>query len=102
MNEATLAHCLSKLGFCCVREGRVDEGYEYLNEAIELRTKREKKSDETKDKVMLGACYNDIAGWEEWYISYSPIFYFHGRTLSSEDTLQSVMLAFSPIYYKQV
>ena len=65
MNEATLAHCLSKLGFCCVREGRVDEEYEYLNEAIELRTKREKKSDETKDKVMLGACYNDIAGWEK-------------------------------------
>ena len=65
VNEATRAHCLSKLGFCCVREGRIDEGYDYLNEAIELRTKREKKSDETQDKVMLGACYNDIAGWEK-------------------------------------
>lgn len=65
VNEATRAHCLSKLGFCCVREGRIDEGYDYLNEAIELRTKREKKSDETQDKVMLGACINDIAGWEK-------------------------------------
>ena len=65
VNEAIRAHCLSKLGFCCVREGRFGEGYDYLNEAIALRTKREKKSDETKDKVMLGACYNDIAGWEK-------------------------------------
>ena len=65
VNEAIRAHCLSKLGFCCVREGHFGEGYDYLNEAIALRTKREKKSDETKDKVMLGACYNDIAGWEK-------------------------------------
>ncbi|XP_066021739.1 uncharacterized protein [Pocillopora verrucosa] len=61
VNEAIRAHCLSKLGFCCVREGHFGEGYDYLNEAIALRTKREKKSDETKDKVMLGACFNDIA-----------------------------------------
>ena len=65
VNEAIRAHCLSKLGFCCVREGRFGEGYDYLNEALVLRTKREKKSDETKDKVMLGACINDIAGWEK-------------------------------------
>ena len=103
VNEAIRAHCLSKLGFCCVREGRFGEGYDYLNEALALRTKGEKKSDETKDKVMLGACINDIAGWEKKNTFLTLFkFYCHERTLSSEDAPQSVMLASSHIYSTQV
>ena len=63
VNEATRAQCLSKLGFCCVREGRDEEGYEYLNEAVKLRSERVEKSKKTEDKVMLAACCNDLAGW---------------------------------------
>ena len=62
VNVATRAQCLSKLGFCCVREGRVDEGYVYLNEALELRRERAEKSKKTKDIVMLAASFNDLAG----------------------------------------
>ena len=63
VNETTRAQCLSKLGFCCVREGRVHDGYVYLNQALTLRWKRVKQSRKTKDKVMLAACFNDLAGW---------------------------------------
>ena len=63
VNEATRAQCLSKLGFCCVREGRLDEGYEHLDEALNLQRERAEKSKKTKDKVMLAACFNDLAGW---------------------------------------
>ena len=63
VNEATGAQCLSKLGFCCVREGLVDEGYEHLNEALKLRRERAEKSNNTEDQVMLAACLNDLAGW---------------------------------------
>ena len=63
VNEATRAQCLSKLGFCRVCEGRVVEGYEHLDEAFKLRRERAEKSKKTKDKVMLAACFNDLAGW---------------------------------------
>ena len=56
------AQCLSKLGFCCVREGRVEEGYVHLEEALKLRRERAEKSNKRKDKVMLAACLNDLAG----------------------------------------
>lgn len=46
MNEVMCVYCLSKFGFCCVWEGCIDEGYDYFNEVIELRIKREKKLDE--------------------------------------------------------
>ena len=63
VNVATRAQCLSKLGFCCVREGRVEEGYGYLKEALKLRRKKAEKSEKTKDIVMLAASFNDLAGW---------------------------------------
>ena len=62
MDEATRAHCLSKLGFCYVREGRDDVGFGYLNEAFALRSKIFTQTAKDKDKVMLAACQNDIAG----------------------------------------
>ena len=63
VNEATRAQCLSKLGFYRVCEGRVVEGYEHLDEAFKLRRERAEKSKKTKHKVMLAACFNDLAGW---------------------------------------
>ena len=39
VDEATRAHCLSKLGFCHVREGRDELGFGYLNDAFALRRK---------------------------------------------------------------
>jgi len=61
VDEATRAHCLSKLGFCHVREGRDELGFGYLNDAFALRRKICEQSAKDKDKVMLGACQNDIA-----------------------------------------
>ena len=58
----TRAQCLSKLGFIHVREGLDIKGFEYLNQALTLRRKRWKQSEEDMDKVMIGACQNDIAG----------------------------------------
>ena len=62
VNNSNRAQCLSKLGFCCVREGRVEEGYVHLEEALKLRRERAEKSNKRKDKVMLAACLNDLAG----------------------------------------
>lgn len=60
-NEGNRAQCLSKLGFCCVREGRVEEGYELLEKALKLRRDRAEKSNKSRDKVKLAACFNDLA-----------------------------------------
>ena len=62
VDDATRAQCLSKLGFCWVREGYDDLGFTCLNQALALRTNRWKQSSKDKDKVMLAACHNDIAG----------------------------------------
>ena len=62
VDEATRAHCLSKLGFCYVREGLDDVGFGYLNEAFALRSKIFTQTAKDKDKVMLAACQNDVAG----------------------------------------
>ena len=62
VDEATRAQCLSKLGFCFVREGRDDEGFEYLNQAVSMREKLYKLSNKDEDEVMWAACNNDIAG----------------------------------------
>ena len=62
VDDATRAQCLSKLGFILVREGLYTEGFEYLNQAVMLRRKRLEQSEEDVDKVMIGACLNDIAG----------------------------------------
>ena len=61
-DDATRAQCLSKLGFCLVREGHVESGYDLLNQALTLRKKRMNDSKEEKDDVMLAACHNDLAG----------------------------------------
>ena len=63
VDDATRAQCLSKLGFCWVREGYHDLGFNCLNQALALRTKRWKESSKNKDKVMLAACHNDLAGF---------------------------------------
>jgi len=57
VDEATRAHCLSKLGFRYVREGRDDVGFGYLNEAFSLRNKIFTQSAKDKDKVMLAAFF---------------------------------------------
>ena len=62
VDDVTRAQCLSKLGFIHVREGLDIKGFEYLNQALTLRRKRWKQSEEDMDKVMIGACLNDIAG----------------------------------------
>ena len=62
VDDATRAQCLSKLGFILVREGLYTKGFEYLNQALALRHKRWEQSEEDMDKVMIGACQNDIAG----------------------------------------
>ena len=62
VDDATRAQCLSKLGFILVREGLYTEGFECLDQALTLRHKRWKQSEEDMDKVMIGACQNDIAG----------------------------------------
>ena len=62
VDDATRAQCLSKLGFILVREGLYTKGFEYLNQAVMLRRKRCEQSEEDMDKVMIGACLNDIAG----------------------------------------
>ncbi|PFX26581.1 Kinesin light chain [Stylophora pistillata] len=61
VKDTTRAQCLSKLGFCYVREGRIAEGYGYLNNALKLRKKRTEELKKGKDHVMLAACYNDLA-----------------------------------------
>ena len=63
VKETTRAQCMSKFGFCYVREGRVDEGYGYLDIALKLRRDRVEKLKRNKDHVMLAACFNDLAGW---------------------------------------
>ena len=61
-DDAIRAHCLSKLGFCNVREGNFGDGYLLLNEAIKFRRERTKHSTKNQDKVMWAACLNDVAG----------------------------------------
>ena len=68
-DDATRAQCLSKLGFCLVREGYFVHGYDLLNQALTLRIERTKHSMEDEDKVMLAACHNDLAGSVEEFIS---------------------------------
>ena len=62
VNDVTRSQCLSKLGFCCVREGRVEEGYLHLDEALKLRRKRAEQSMKPRDNVLLAAYFNDLAG----------------------------------------
>ena len=63
-SDATRAQCLSKLGFCCVCEGRVSEGFEYIDIALKLRKDRAKAEfEKSKDQVMMAACLNDLAGF---------------------------------------
>ena len=62
VDDTSRAQCLSKLGYCFVREGYFDSGYDLLNQALTLRKKRTKHSMKDKDKVMLAACHNDLAG----------------------------------------
>ena len=62
VDDATRAQCLSKLGFCFVREGHYETGYDLLNQALTLRIKRMKDSVKDRDKVMLAASHNDLAG----------------------------------------
>ena len=59
---ATRAQCLSKLAFCFVREGHFDNGYDLLDQALTLTKEHTKHSVKKKDKVMLAACHNDLAG----------------------------------------
>ena len=61
-DDATRAQCLSKLGFCLVREGYFDSGYGLLNQALALRKQCCEQSKKTQDTVMLAACFNDLAG----------------------------------------
>ena len=63
VEDNTRSQCMSKFGFCSVREGRVDEGYGYLDIALKLRWDGVEKLNRTKDHVMLAACFSDIAGW---------------------------------------
>ena len=63
VKDSTRAQCMSKFGFCYVCEGRVDEGYGYLQIALKLRWDRVEKLNRNKDHIMLAACFNDVAGW---------------------------------------
>ena len=69
VDDATRTQCLSKLGFCFVREGHVDSGYSLLDQALKLRKERTELSMKDEDKVMLAACHNDLAGSVEEIIS---------------------------------
>ncbi|PFX26557.1 uncharacterized protein LOC111328795 [Stylophora pistillata] len=60
-NAAIRSQCLSKLGFCCVREGRLYEGFEYLNKAVKIQRERAKISGKIEAKIILAACHNDFA-----------------------------------------
>ena len=51
------AQCLSKLGTCLVKEGKIREGKKKIQQAIDIR---ERHGEE--DIVMLAATYNDMAG----------------------------------------
>ena len=51
------AQCLSKLGRCLVKEGKLREGKEKIQQAIDIR-----QSLVDEDIVMLAATYNDMAG----------------------------------------
>ena len=62
VDDATRAECLSKLGLCRVGEGHEIQGFECLNQALALRTTRWEQSSKEKDRVMLAACHNDLAG----------------------------------------
>ncbi|XP_022802850.1 uncharacterized protein LOC111340292 isoform X2 [Stylophora pistillata] len=59
--DTTRAQCLSKLGFCYVHEGRVQEGFDYIATALKLRTEEAKEFKKSKDEVMLADCFNDLA-----------------------------------------
>ena len=69
VDDAIRAHCLSKLGFCLVCDGDVNSGYDHLKQALTLRKERTKHSEKDKDRVMLAACHNDLAGSVEELIS---------------------------------
>jgi len=69
IDDATRAQCLSKLGFCFVREGYAETGYGLLNQALKLRKERSEYSMKDEDKVLLAACHNDLAGSVEDIIS---------------------------------
>ena len=69
IDDATRAQCLSKLGFCFVREGHFETGYDLLNQALTLRIRRTKDVVKDRDKVMLAASHNDLAGPVEETIS---------------------------------
>ena len=69
VDDATRAQCLSKLGFSLVREGHFESGYDLLNQALALRIKPKKQPKKDRDKVMLAACHNDLAGPVEETIS---------------------------------
>ena len=56
------AQCLSKLGRCYARLGRVDEGFELLNRALSIRRELSIDKGNVKNHVMGGACFNDLAG----------------------------------------
>lgn len=62
VDDATRAEYLSKLGFCRVREGHEIQGFECLSRALVLRTNVWEQSSKEKDRVMLAACHNDVAG----------------------------------------
>ena len=62
VSDAARAQCLSKLGFCCVCEGSVSKGFEYINNALKLRKDRAKEFQRSKDQVMMAACLDDLAG----------------------------------------
>ena len=62
VDDAIRAQCLSKLGFCLVREGRAEEGFGCIDQALILRRKLYKQSTKDEDEVMLAACHNDLAG----------------------------------------
>ena len=66
--DTTRAQCLSKLGYCFVREGSFDSGYDLLNQALALRKECVERSVKDEYKVMLAACHNDLAGSVEEYI----------------------------------
>ena len=72
VDEASRAQCLSKLGFCLVREGSCEDGYELLDDALALRQKQMEQSKENKEKVMLAACFNDLAG----LFSYNSLLFY--------------------------
>jgi hypothetical protein len=66
ISKQTEAEFSIKYGRCMVRQGRKVEGMAKIKKGLKIRKKCFKKSPNTKNRVLLASCYNDLAGTSKY------------------------------------